>query len=161
MVVETEGIPLAYIIPTPAQLKAMYTDFAAVADATVQLYIDQAARSIDTSWTETDYADGIMLLACHNMVAAGLGTGAEAEANAQGMDGFSLVRSGQLTLQRSATSQSDAAKYGPWGNSRYGKQFYWLVRRNKPPMTVASGPAQIGIMPPGWVPPYANGWPWG
>lgn len=150
---------MAYVIPTPAQLKTLYPAFAAVADATVQANIDEAAKSVDTSWTETDYASGIMLLACHNMVMAGLGTGAEAEVNAQGMEGFTTIRSGQLTLQRAATSQSDEAKYGPWAGSKYGKQFFWLVRRDKPPMTVASSPAQVGLVS-GWPPGYSNGWPW-
>lgn len=152
---------MAYVIPTPAQLKAMYTAFAAVPDATVQLYIDQAARSVDTSWTETDYADGIMLLACHNMVTmGGLGTGADAQVAAQGMDSFSTIRSGQLTLQRAATSQSgDNTNYGAWGASRYGRQFYWLARRDKPPMTVAAAPAVVGYVS-NWPPVYINGWPW-
>lgn len=131
-----------YIIPSPATLKAMYPAFAAVPDATVALYIAQAGRSVDTSWTSTDFADAIMLLACHNMVTAGLGAGAEAEMNAQGMGGFTLMRSGQLTLQRSATSRADADGVpSPWKSTAYGIAFYWLLRRNKPPVGVAAGEA--------------------
>ena len=153
---------MAYTIPTPAALKAMYPAFAAVPDVTVQAHIDKAARSVDTSWTETDYSDAIMLLACHNMVLAGLGTGAEAQVNAQGMAGFTTIRSGNLTLQRAATSQGggsggDAPQ--PWNGTQYGIEFYWLLRRNKPPMAVASGPVQVGYVS-GWPPLYSNGWPY-
>lgn len=149
---------MAYTAPTPAQLKAMYPAFEAVANSTVQLYLDRAGRSVDTSWTETDYADAIMLLACHLMVLAGLGTGAEAEAYAQGVNGFSLIRSGQLTLQRAATSRGNSSGVPElWSGTEYGSQFYWLLRRNKPGMAVAASSSQVGIAPN--YPAVWNGWP--
>lgn len=146
---------MAYTLPTVSTLKTMYPAFADVPDATVQLYIDQAARTVDTSWTETNYADGIMLLACHNMVMAGLGKGAEAQANAEGLAGYSMVKSGQLTLQKSATSRSDAEGVpSPWNSTGYGIQFYWLARHDRPGGVVAL--ADISY-PSG----YAKDWPYG
>lgn len=128
-----------YIIPTPATLKMAFPAFAAVPDATVQLWINQAATMVDNTWFETDYAMAIILLACHYMVGAGLGTGAEAKANANGMGGYQTVRSGQLTLSRGSTSQSD--NMGEFGSTLYGRRFYWMLRRNKPGGVAAVGPA--------------------
>lgn len=114
---------MAYTIPTAAELKAIYTDFAAVADAPVTHYIERAARMVDTTWTEGDYATAIMLLACHLMVTQGLGTGNDAK-----LAGFTMIKSGQLTLQRAADNASD----NPWAASKYGSQFYALLKLNKP-----------------------------
>lgn len=146
---------MAYTLPTPAELKLHWPAFAAVDDTVVQYNIDRAARSVDSSWTEGDYTAAVELLACHYMTLAGLGTGTDAEMNAQGMAGFSMIRSGQLTLQRAATSGGDSgAVPDQWAGSTYGKQYYWLLRQNK------AGPALV----PGIAPAYeylgVGGYPW-
>lgn len=141
-----QALTPGYVIPTPATLKAVFPAFAGVSDVAVQFWIDRATRMVDTTWMELDYAQAIMLLACHYMVGAGLGTGAEAEANAQGMSGFQTIRSGLLTLSRGTTSQSDASM-GEWGTTVYGRAFYWLAKRNRPAVAVAVGPAVAGDVP--------------
>lgn len=150
-----------YTAPTPAELKLHFPAFAAVDDAVVQYNIDRANRSVDLTWTEGDYTTAIELLACHYMELAGLGTGTEAEMNAQGLGGFSMIRSGQLTLQRSAKSAGgDDAANSEWGGTLYGRQFYWLLRKNKPPVAVAGGTAP-GPFPPYYPGPFFPGyWPW-
>lgn len=148
---------MAYTPPTPAELKSHWPAFAAVDNVVVQYNIDRAMRTVDVSWTEGDYATAIELLACHYMTLAGLGTGTEAEINANGMSGFSMIRSGQLTLQRAATSGSDGGDVpAEYSGSAYGRQFWFLLRQNKAGPAVALGPA------PAWpVSPYPWGYPWG
>lgn len=147
---------MAYTAPTPAELKVMYPAFAAVDDERMQLFIIRANRMVDTSWTEGDYADAIMLLACHYMTLAGLGTGAEAEVNANGMAGFKSIRSGQLTLDRGAGNGTGGDVPDEWSGSTYGKQFWWLLKRNRPAVAVAGG----AIVDRGWNPvmPYPAAW---
>jgi hypothetical protein len=145
---------MAYTLPTPAYIKTKFPTFAAVEDATVQLYIDEAARTVDTTWLESDYTDAISYLAAHLMVQAGIGAGADAEANANGLGGFSMIKSAQLTLQRAATSRNDSGVPSPWGSTWYGQQFYWLMRRSKPGISVGVGPDLCETPPPA---PY--GWP--
>ena len=142
---------MAYTIPTASELKAAFPAFAAVPDATVDFWIERATRLVDQTWFEEDYTFAIMLLACHYMVGAGLGTGAEAEINAQGMSAFQTIRSGQLTLSKGATSQSDESM-GEWAGTIYGKQFYWLLRRNKPGGAVAIAP--VDYPPAFWPGPF-------
>jgi hypothetical protein len=144
-----------YIVPNPTTLKAFFPAFAAVPNSVVMFWIVRANRMVDESWFEDDYAFAIMLLACHYMVGAGLGTGAEAQVHAEGMAGFSSIRSGQLTLQRGITSNSSGDVPAPWNVTVYGSQFYWLLKRNKPGGAVAIGDAWP-IEP--WWPPYPLGW---
>src|SRR5687768_1299820 len=123
---------MAYTTPTADELQAAFPAFADVDDAVVTFNITRANRSIDSSWTEGDYATAIMLLACHYMVLAGLGTGAEAAVNAQGLAGFTSIRSGSLSLSRGATSQGGGGEVpAEYAGSVYGQQFYWLMRQNK------------------------------
>lgn len=149
--------PTGYNPPTPAYLVLMFPQFAAVAPSTIAAYIVRANRSVDATWTQGDYAFAIMLLACHLMTLAGLGTGTEAEMNAQGMAGFSMIRSGQLTLQRAATSGGAGGEVpSEWSGSLYGKQFYALLRQNKAGPGLAAGVAPACVYPgyPGGAYPW-------
>lgn len=131
---------MAYNAPTAADLKAKYPAFANVPDATVALYITDAGRLVDASWTDGDYATGIMLYAAHLMTLSGLGAGAEAQVNAQGLAGFKSIRSGSLSLERGSTSGADGVP-SEFAGSQYGAQFFALLKRNKPAVAVANGGA--------------------
>jgi hypothetical protein len=137
---------MAYDIPTAAQLKALFPAFAAVADATVDAWIVRAGRSVDTTWFEEDFTHGHMLLAAHYMVTNGLGTGAAAEAAAAGADGFKVMRSGSLTLERFENKEGAAAS--EFGSTSYGLQFLALAKRNR------GGPRVMGtgVFPPPYPP---------
>lgn len=149
---------MSYTMPTPTTLKAHFPAFAAVADDTVQFNIDRAARSVDTTWTEGDYATAIELLACHYMTLAGLGTGATAAANAHGLDSFKVIKSGQLQLERASASGGAAEGYpAAYAGSLYGRQFYDLLAVNKPAVTVAAPALPAGVYPPY---PWWPAWPY-
>lgn len=135
---------MAYTAPTAAQIKALYPAFAAVPDVTVEAYIVRANRMVDTTWTEGDYTTAIMLLACHLMTVDGLGTSNDAK-----MGGFSMIRSGQLTLQRA--SGADGGVPDAYSGSSFGRQFYALLRLNKPGGAVANSNAAL---------PLAYPWPY-
>lgn len=114
---------MAYVKPTPAEIKALYPAFASVPDATVQIYIDRAP--IDESWFESDYTQAIELWVAHTMTLNGLSANQEQSLAASGVKSFS---SGALSASFSEAKSSDD---GGWGGSIYGKQFYALLRRNK------------------------------
>lgn len=119
-----------YADASAADLKAAFPRFAAVADSTVESWLEQARRSVDQSWTQGDYAMGQMLLAAHYMTLEGLGTGAEAEAAAQGLGEFKTIRSGSLTLERfSGEGGSSAA--GTLGSTGYGRRWRALAKANR------------------------------
>lgn len=150
---------MAYTAPTAAQLKAKYPAFAAVADATVDLYLVDAGRAVDTTWTEGDYQTAIMLYAAHLMVLAGIGVGAEAEANANGLTGYKRIKSGQLDLERAGKADSGAANVpDEYASTTYGQQYYYLLVKNRrgPRVAVAGEAVGAGFHPT--IPPY---WPYG
>lgn len=114
---------------TPAELKALIPAFAAVPDATVQVWLNRAARIVDASWAEADQQHAQILLAAHYMTLNGLGTGAEAELAASGTLGFKSMKSGALSLDR---GDSDQFKHmGEYGTTAYGRQFWPLLKANK------------------------------
>jgi hypothetical protein len=63
---------MAYTLPTPTDLKLRYGAFALVEDATVQYWLTDAQRVVDTSWIEGDYAPALMAYAAHRMTEEGV-----------------------------------------------------------------------------------------
>lgn len=120
---------MAYTDATADDLKTAFPRFGAVADETVEFWLERARRSVDQTWTEGDYAMGQMLLACHLMTLQGLGTGAEAEAAAQGASDYKVIKSASITLERFDQGGSGAAS-GELGSTGYGRQFAALARQN-------------------------------
>lgn len=114
---------MAYVRPAPAELKAKYPAFAAVADATIQAYLDDAP--VDDSWLESDYAKAIMLWAAHTMTVNGIGV---TEIEGYAASGLSRLKSGTLDV---SFKESASSADGQWSGSKYGPQFYVLLRVNK------------------------------
>jgi hypothetical protein len=118
--------------PTPADLKARFPGFAAVADAVVQTALDEAALQVGADWTSApDARLGRLLLAAHILTLDGQGSGAEAAAAAAG--GYRRMRSGALELERPDTA---GAEPGTLGSTGYGRRFLELMQRNVPAVTV-------------------------
>ncbi|MDF1625665.1 MAG: DUF4054 domain-containing protein [Parvibaculaceae bacterium] len=128
---------MAWTAPTPTQFKARFPAFAAVDDAVIQTALDEARMQVDETWvSETDFKNGINLLAAHILTLDGHGAGAEAEMAASGTLGFKVMRSGNLTLER--FSASDAASEGGemLNLTTYGKRFKSLRKVNIPAVKV-------------------------
>lgn len=138
---------------TPTDLKATLPAFAAVDDATVQRWLDRAARVVDASWAAEDQQHAQILLAAHYMTLQGLGAGAEAEMAASGALGFKSMRSGSLSLDRGDGAADKIM--GEFGLTAYGRQFYPLLRANRggPRVTASvATPLDCGLDPriPRW-----------
>lgn len=131
--------------PTPAEFKARYTWAAAIPDATVQAYIDDAAMDLgpEECWGDA-WARAVMLLTAHRLTLDGLNpTNQGASLAASGMQS---VRSGTLSL-----SVSDSASAGGYGATVYGSELLALGRRYRGtgPMVVVGcvGLGGIGTSP--------------
>ena len=145
---------MAYEAVTPAQFKAAKPQFGAVADATVQMYLDMAGRVVDQSWTAGDYANAIIAFTCHLMTLDGLGTDAASKSHASGAAEFETIKSGTLTLTRYAKEASADTSYLDWLNSTpCGKFFVFLLRLNRAGPRVATVSCAPGPSP------YAKDWP--
>lgn len=119
---------MAYDVPTASELKNRFPAFEAVEDNLVDMAIGEATRKVDATWPEGDFSMGIMLYAAHILTLDGLGTTQDAK-----LVGFSLVRSGQLTLQR---QDAGSAVYGDLSQTGFGRRFKTLVRCNFPGIIV-------------------------
>lgn len=120
---------MAYTQATATDLKDLLPKFSAVADATVEIWLTRARRSVDDSWTADDRAHGEILLAAHYLTLEGYGTGAEAEIAAAGLAGMQSVRSGKLQFTKGA-SGADAAQ-GTLESTSYGQRWLELLRQNR------------------------------
>lgn len=140
---------MAYTDPTPANLKARYPVFASVPDPIVQAAIDEAKRRVDTTWTEGDYTNAVMLLACHFLALEGYGgSGSGGGGNAA----YRQIRSGQLTLTRYASGEANGDDGSLLGSTMYGRRWLELLSLNKPGIKVIAGDAHL-------VSGYAKDWP--
>lgn len=120
---------MTYVPPTPADFKTRYPSFVDVPDATVQAVLNEAETRVTDRWREVDRLPAVMLYTAHVLTLEGLGTGTESEV--AGTDGFKVIRSGSLTLERfdngSITSNSSQLR-----STSFGRRFYELLRLNFP-----------------------------
>lgn len=121
---------MAFTEATAADLKTRFPRFDAVADATVDSYLAEARRVVDESWCEEDQVLGQNLYAAHLLILEGLGTGTEAELNAEGLGDVQTLKSGALSFTRKGKSD-DSAQAGQLESTAYGRRFVELLQRNR------------------------------
>jgi len=126
---------MAYTEPTPAYLKARYPAFADVADATLQVYLDDTAASVDGSWPENLYAMAKAAKAAHEMASLGIGTRSEAEGWAAA--GLTRIKTGNFEAAFSDAKVARASG-GTLDSTPYGLIFKRLLRKAK------GGPRVVG-----------------
>lgn len=108
---------------TPAQFKVRKPQFAAVPDATVQMYLDMAARYV----FDTENDDAVAAFACHLMTLDGLGTDAASTSFKTGAASYQSIKSGQLTLTRYQKAAGEGTTYTDWLRQTQCGQFYALL----------------------------------
>lgn len=145
---------MAHTPPTLAQFRALFPEFADVADASVQFALDEATRFVTTQWIERDYQPAIMFLAAHFLFLAKLG--ADEITGGIGEDGTSSelverlrsISYGPMAVGFTAKSQSQVGgggAMGPGGSwstmwSPYLERYYMY-------------------MPDSWAPIVLDGYP--
>jgi hypothetical protein len=127
----SESHPLeltGYAKPSVAHFITRYPTFEDVEPTTVQLWLTDAERYVDTSWMEGDYAAALMAMAAHNLAISGLG--AEAAQTADLPPGITGMKIGTLGLTFDSALTRDKAT-GSLSSTRYGSYYLSLLRRNK------------------------------
>ncbi len=109
---------MAYTPATSADLKAKYPAFAAVADATVDIWLAEAVTEC-AGFIEADRARAEMAYAAHKMALAGLGAGAIPA-------GVTEFRSGTFSAK---VADATASRTG-FTATVYGREFMALRRRS-------------------------------
>lgn len=137
---ESDLVPLVltdYAKPAPGHLTVRYPAFADVPASTIQFWLTDAERSVDSSWMEGDYAAGLMALAAHNMALAGLGSDVAATASIPA--GVSRFKSGSFEAAFTDAA-ANARSSGSLDATRYGMEFKNLLRRNRGgPLVTSTG----------------------
>jgi len=151
---------MAYVDPTPAEIKARWPVFAAVPDPVVQAAIDEAKRQVDESWFEGDYTNAVSLYAAHVLTLDGQGTGAGAVIAGQGLQGVSRIKSGVLDVSfADGAGGGGASGSDPLDWSPYGQRFKMLRKQNKGgPRTTGGGAVPLSGYAKDWPWPYRGGW---
>lgn len=121
---------MAYTAPTIADFRTRYPAFAATADATVQLWLDEGDTETE-AWPDDVRARAVMLYAAHKLTEADNGA-------AQGAISF---KSGMF----SATLSDSAASRTGLAATIYGREYLDFARRH------FSGPRLA------WAPPLVVG----
>lgn len=143
---------MPYEMPTAAALKALYPAFDAVADATVDAHLaNAAATGVDTSWLEADYQPAVSALAAHNL--AMLGLGAETKAQSMAREGVTSFRSGSYQASFDG-ERAKASAGGEYSATVYGQEYERLLRKNRGgPRVIGAGASLAGgaspVYPPG------------
>lgn len=123
---------MVFTAPTVAEFKARFATFEAVADPTIQGALDRAARMVDDTWTEGDFAEARMQLAAHYLTLDGFGTGAAAEINAQGLQGVTSIKSGSFDIKfADGGGASGSGAPAEYSGTPYGLSFWRLLKLNQ------------------------------
>lgn len=133
---------MPYVAPTPADLKARFPKFVGVDEAIIATALVEAARLVDESWPEADFALGRMLYAAHVLTLDGHGAGTEAQLNAEGVGDFQSIRLGSLSLSRFAKDSggsSGSAFLDMLKATTFGQRFWALALT-----AVGAGPISTG-----------------
>jgi len=148
-----------YTDPTPSDLKMRYSAFAAVDDAVVTYWLTDAHRFVDQSWTEMDYAPGLIAAASHNMAKAPVAGIAGSDIAGFAAAGVTRFKSGTFDAQFSDEAVKVAVA-GGWESTSYGQEYLALLRRNVSSMGVtAPGIVSCGYGFNGYagpLPPYGG-----
>lgn len=127
---------MAYVAPTPADLKMRFPAFANVSDGTIEYWLTDARLMVTDSWLEADRAPAEMELAAHNMARQGFGTGTVGTGDMAGVTDF---RSASFSVSFDAGAVKAAAG-GGYGSTSYGQDFAVRLRRN------VGGPRLVGYV---------------
>lgn len=131
---------MAYTVPSYAAFIArfpIFNDVVAYPQAVVEAVIAEAARQIDTSWIEADYATAIMYLTAHMLALDNSAEGAEIDIGGPTSIAGESFAGMSISYKKDTPTPGSAAASSIYGQTIYGRRFYDLLRKNKPPVVVA------------------------
>lgn len=133
---------MSYIIPTTADFKARFPEFAAVPDAVIGMILtDEAIPLVDTTWLESDRRPAQLYYTAHQLALQGypgnlvggvsVPTGGSAQAIKRRKVGDVEVEY-QNENERIGVGNTNLDR-GGYGLTLYGQQFLRIMRRNFAP----------------------------
>lgn len=133
---------MAYVTPTPADLKLRNPEFGPVSDARIQIFLDEAILEVGDSWLESDRARAQILLASHRLILAGepgLSAGTSSGSGST-LGSPESIKVGDVTVaygSRSGSSNSAvsglSAVEQEYLRTSYGVQYLEILHKNSYP----------------------------
>lgn len=121
---------------TPAEFKTCKPQFDTVPDATVQMYLDMAARYV----FDPENEDALAAFTCHLMTLDGLGTDVASTSFRTGAASYQSIKSGQLTLTRYQRAAGEGTTWTSWlGQTQCGQFYALLLKMERGGPRVVSG----------------------
>lgn len=127
-----------WVAPTVAEFKTRFPEFAAVAEATVQMVLDEATADVGPTWLERDRTPGVLHLTAHLLTAQGSGV--------SGAGGGGAAVTGAIKRRKVGDTETEfagvaggAATGGAldfYRSTAYGVRYLSLMRRNFPAVAV-------------------------
>lgn len=108
---------------TPAEFKARYPAFTSVADATVQIYLDEAATLLDVCRWDELYSQGQGLLTAHELT---LNAATQSTQTSGVADDMSVQKAGDVSYTRDASLLAKQME-NPYMRTTYGQRYLYLL----------------------------------
>lgn len=125
---------MAFDPPTPAQFKTRFPIFGDTDDERVQIFLTEAARTVDETWIEEDFQPAIMYLAAHLLATDNSDEGSTVQLG--GAKGALSSESFSGMSRSYDTAKVSAAANSTYGSTEYGRRFYTLLQNNHPAVLV-------------------------
>lgn len=119
---------MPYTVPTASDLTDRYPEFASAPEPRITYWINDALRTVKTSWFEDDYQPAILAYAAHRLRLEGYGAGGGAVGDLAAM-GVTSFKSASMSVDFDAETVRKAGD-GEWTSTRYGAEFKVFLRRN-------------------------------
>jgi hypothetical protein len=124
---------MPYTTPTATTFKARYPEFVPVADALVNLVLQEAFDQVGDTWLERDRARAQMLLAAHNLTMEGEPARTTSGQGSAGTGTVKRRKVGDVEVEfATPASSSDSSVGNGFASTTYGQQYLALMRLNFP-----------------------------
>jgi hypothetical protein len=120
---------MAYLFPSVTDFRTKFQEFVDLTDDQINALLNEASRSVDTTWTEGDYKNGILYLAAHLQQSS--------------VDALAVAEGGQISSESiggvfsvSYATPSSGAFASGLDATIYGARYKNLLKLNIPAMLV-------------------------
>lgn len=124
---------MAYVVPTPPDIRAAFPEFTAVGDGVIQMALDEAGLAVDQSWPMSAYNLAYKLYTAHLLVTQGQGSSVQAVTLSRSPGALKMQKAGD-TVQEFFQTQGQGGGSGinidAWFMlTGYGQRFVLMRRR--------------------------------
>lgn len=124
---------MTWFAPTPAILKQRFPEFASVADAQVQLVLDEAIAEVPEGWPDSNRTAGVLYLTGHLLASFGSGSSGTGGGGVAVTGAIKSRKVGDVSVEFAGHSGGkESGAFAHYSTTAYGKRYYEILRRNVP-----------------------------